>query len=512
MKANRLLSRSKRFTCVFLSSVLLFFSPLHALVTNASVTAVAAGTYAVTVIMAACGILVSSDTLQTLMGSFTSEAEYLDLGAKRQLGVYAQRIYDNARNESDVSLQKKFLHLEMVMLSSALCSWGDSISGIQDLAADMKEYLGSCIGLTNKGAYIRLPAVPVEETWGVTEWSSGEKYPLPTGLIYSPSYAYDPSYTHFLTVYALSAWSPQTMNIQNWYFANTLDIFGFYDAAKSRLSLYKRDAEKSAYAAYYAPVYSAFVNEDGSLKYETSSTSGFNREWTLCTPMDAGALPFPVFSAQADVDVYVSTGEIQNAYVAGTITAPLEGYRSDVLDLANGCISDVFTVPANADLAAENLGAITDVYPAGAVADVQESVKAGGIPMDLITDVPATGTISDVLSSIAALPGSIAQSVTDALAVSAEDANELTVPEIISNKFPFCIPFDFAYLMSILAAEPETPQFVIPFRFDYDEFHISYDIVVDLSFLDELVAMIRIMLDILFCASLMLGTRSLIRG
>ena len=66
--------------------------------------------------------------------------------------------------------------------------------------------------------------------------------------------------------------------------------------------------------------------------------------------------------------------------------------------------------------------------------------------------------------------------------------------------------------MSILAAEPETPQFVIPFRFDYDEFHISYDIVVDLSFLDELVAMIRIMLDILFCASLMLGTRSLIRG
>ena len=512
MKANRVLGRLKRFVCVFLSSVLVLFSPLHAYVASASVTAIASGTYAVIVILAACGILISSETYQVLIGSFTSEAEYLDLGAKGQLGIYAQRIFNMARNGNDLTHQKTFMRLETSLVSAVCCNWGDTVSGIQELTADLKGFLGSCIGLTNKGAYVQLPAVPSEETWGVTEWSSVEKYPLPTGLISSPSYAYDSAYTHFLTVYALCTWSPQAMNIQNWYFANTLDIFGAYDAGKKRLTLYKRDAEKSAYAAYYAPVYSAFVNEDGSLKYETSSTSGFNREWTLCTPLDAGALPFPVFCTQEDIDWYVSTGEIRNPYVAGTITAPLEGYRSDVFDLADGCISDVFTVPADADIAAENLGAITDVYPAGAVADVQESVKAGGIPMDLITDVPATGTISDVLSSIAALPGSIAQSITDAFAVSAEDAEQLSVPEIISNKFPFCIPFDFAYLISILAAEPETPQFVIPFRFDYDQFHISYDIVIDLSFLDELVAMIRIMLDILFCASLMLGTRSLIRG
>lgn len=512
MKTNRVLSRLKRFLCVMLSSVLVLFSPLHVCVANASVTVAAAGAYAVIVILAACGILISSDTFQVLIGSFASEAEYLALGAEHQLGVYAQRVFDNARNGEDLAIQEKFVLIETALIAAVCCDWGGTIPGVNALAADLKEFLGSCIGLTNKGAYIQVPAVPFEETWGVTEWSSTEKYPLPTGLIYSPSYAYDPAFTHFLTVYALCTWSPQTMNIQNWYFANSLDIFGFYDAAKGRLTLYKRDASESAYALYYAPVYSAFVNEGGSLKYETSSSSGWNREWTLCTPADAGALPFPVFYTLEDMERYVSTGEVLNPYVAGTITAPLEGYRSDVLGLADGCISDVFTVPANADIAAENLGAIADVYPAGTIADIQETVKAGGIAMDQVTDVPSTGTIADVLSSIAALPDSIAQSISDAFSFTAEDAEELSVPEIISNKFPFCVPFDFAYLISILAAEPQTPRFVLPFRFDYDQFHISYDIVIDLSFLDGLVAMIRIMLDLLFCASLILGTRSLIRG
>ena len=241
--------------------------------------------------------------------------------------------------------------------------------------------------------------------------------------------------------------------------------------------------------------------------------SYYNRGTVLCTPADAGALPFPVFYTLEDMEHYAATGEALNTYVAGTITAPLEGYRADVMDLASGCIADLLTVPASPDVAAEKLGLIADVYPAGTVEDVQEAVKAGGIAMDGVTDVPAAGTISDVLSAVAALPGSIAKAIADVFSFTADDAQEqLSVPEIISRKFPFCIPFDFAYLISILAAEPQAPRYVLPFRFDYDQFHISYDFVIDLSFLDELASMIRILLDILFCASLMLGTRSIIRG
>ena len=67
-------------------------------------------------------------------------------------------------------------------------------------------------------------------------------------------------------------------------------------------------------------------------------------------------------------------------------------------------------------------------------------------------------------------------------------------------------------MIGILAVEPETPRFVIPFRFDYDQWHFSYDFVIDLSEWEQLASVVRIMLDLLFCACLMLGTRSLIRG
>ena len=338
---------------------------------------------------------------------------------------------------------------------------------------------------------------------------------VPNGFLTSPTCAQDPNYIYFLTVYTLSGYGPDCMNIQKWYYYKTVDIFGFFDADRSRLTLYQRDAANAKYAAYSAPVYSAYVNSDGTLKYKTDNYSTWNRDWTLCTPADAGELPFPVFTSMEDAQWYVSTGEVRNAYISGTITMDLDGYRADVMDLAAGCIADVLTMPANAEIGAEKLGLIKDVYPAGTIEDVQEAVKAGGIAIDHVTDVPSTGdvTLSDILSHVISLPDSIAKAVTDAFALTQEDAQEqLTVPEIISRKFPFCIPFDFAYMIGILAVEPETPRFVIPFRFDYDQWHFSYDFVIDLSEWEQLASVVRIMLDLLFCACLMLGTRSLIRG
>ena len=50
---------------------------------SASIT-IAAGAYAILAILAACGILATSETFQALIGSWTSEAEYLARGASRQ--------------------------------------------------------------------------------------------------------------------------------------------------------------------------------------------------------------------------------------------------------------------------------------------------------------------------------------------------------------------------------------------------------------------------------------------
>ena len=197
---------------------------------------------------------------------------------------------------------------------------------------------------------------------------------------------------------------------------------------------------------------------------------------------------------------------------SGTLTFPAP---SPWILTAAGCIADVLTMPANAESGAEKLGLIKDVYPAGTIEDVQEAVKAGGIAIDHVTDVPSTGdvTLSDILSHVISLPSSIAKAIADIFTLTEEDAQEqLTVPEIISRKFPFCIPFDFAYLISTLAADPVAPRYVIPFHFDYDQWSFSYDFVIDLSSWEPLAVMIRLLMDILFCASLMLGTRALIRG
>ena len=69
-----------------------------------------------------------------------------------------------------------------------------------------------------------------------------------------------------------------------------------------------------------------------------------------------------------------------------------------------------------------------------------------------------------------------------------------------------------AYLVGLFCAEPETPRFVIPIKIDYEYVHVNEELVLDFSMFDDLAATVRIALDVLFCACLIAGTRSLIRG
>lgn len=506
----------KRAVCGLLSAFLIFFAPCHAYAaaTTAAAGAVAAGVYAIIEILSACGVLVGTAVYNTLIGSWSSESEYLLKGAEHALGAYAQRVYDNTRN-GDIGIAEKFQAIEVALIASVTCNWGDTVAGVQVLTDDLKVFLKSCVGTTNEGAYVQVPAIPLEEVWGVTEWTKGEMYPLPNGYLTSPSFVNDSNYTFFLTVYALSTYGPKTMNIQNWYYANTLDIFGVYDAVKRKLDLYRRDAANSRYTSYSAPTFSAYVNRDGTLKYKTDSMSCWNRDWVLCSPADAGALPFPVFATMEAAMGYVSTGEIKDTYASGTVSLDLDGYRADVMDLASGCIADVLAMPATAEAGAEKLGVIADVYPAGTLDEVAEVVGAGGIAVDTVTDIPATGdvTLADILSHIISLPGTIARAIADLFTLEETDVeNNLSIPAVIAEKFPFCIPFDMVYLIESLAADREVPRFVIPVKFDYFFLHYENEFVVDFAEWDKAVTALRVMLDLLFCACLISGTRSMIRG
>ena len=161
------------------------------------------------------------------------------------------------------------------------------------------------------------------------------------------------------------------------------------------------------------------------------------------------------------------------------------------------------------------MAALADTYPAGTLEDVRETVGAGGLELGDTTDIPVTGdaALSDILEAVRDLPAAIAGSVADAFSFEASEAEEqLSVPGIISEKFPFCIPFDVIYLVETLAADRETPRFVIPINIDYQFVHYHQEFVLDFSEWEPAVVIFRIMLDLLFCACLIAATRSLIRG
>lgn len=45
---------------------------------------------------------------------------------------------------------------------------------------------------------------------------------------------------------------------------------------------------------------------------------------------------------------------------------------------------------------------------------------------------------------------------------------DIDIPSIIIDKFPFCVPFDFVRILSVLAAEPKAPVFRIPISTNLD--------------------------------------------
>lgn len=103
-----------------------------------------------------------------------------------------------------------------------------------------------------------------------------------------------------------------------------------------------------------------------------------------------------------------------------------------------------------------------------AVADWADFVK------DLLTDV--TSGVSDVSSSM-----------TDA-------AN------LMKTKFPFCLPWDVAMLVTFLAHEPQTPVFQLPIIFE--NFGIEEYIVIDMTQFSAISTLSRTILTLIYCYGL----------
>ncbi len=85
------------------------------------------------------------------------------------------------------------------------------------------------------------------------------------------------------------------------------------------------------------------------------------------------------------------------------------------------------------------------------------------------------------------------------------------LPEWITKRFPFCIPFDLVESFSALDSETRTaPYYELPLK--AENYGIDEVLVIDLSEYDEVAELLRTLELLLFIVGLILATRSLIRG
>ena len=93
-----------------------------------------------------------------------------------------------------------------------------------------------------------------------------------------------------------------------------------------------------------------------------------------------------------------------------------------------------------------------------------------------------------------------------------DDMKTPQLPAQITNKFPFCVPFDLIALVKTFNATPEAPKVTVPVVFQ--SMHYSHDFVFDFSGddWDKVAAVSRWGILLFFMLGLTLVTRKLIKG
>ncbi|MBD5449032.1 MAG: hypothetical protein HDR28_02500 [Lachnospiraceae bacterium] len=111
--------------------------------------------------------------------------------------------------------------------------------------------------------------------------------------------------------------------------------------------------------------------------------------------------------------------------------------------------------------------------------------------------------IHDILSDVDDGAESAVATLSDAL----DDATGL-----LKSKFPFSVPWDIFFFVTLLAADPETPYFEVPIDFDVSaiSMHIHYDFVVDFSDYKYLSDICRVVLSMTYAVGLMKMTAGIV--
>lgn len=189
-----------------------------------------------------------------------------------------------------------------------------------------------------------------------------------------------------------------------------------------------------------------------------------------------------------------------------TFVGPMQAGQGTQLPL-----SDKVTVSADAAarlhldnylraVAAAYAGSGTVSVPVTDVGSGDEDTLPLSVPLD--TPIGVTGVSDTVIDQSGSVAGS------DAVATDFEGLDDYTMD--LTQFFPFCVPFDLAYLFERLRADPEA--LVIDWHFLIPYLDVDIPIQIDLSPFDSLAQLLRSLEVIAFIVALLVGTKNLIQG
>lgn len=512
--------KRKRFLSLLLALLLIISVPVESYATSAAVTAgYSVGGYVLNLILNACGIDFSFSSVTALLGEWSDYEDYMKKGAKGQLGSFSQYLFNMSQKAETAQAKEEWENIICILNDAVHASWGAVVSGVKPLIQALKSWLKSLAGYgTDTVVYTVSSPPPIrEQEWTNTEaYCTQEYYSLPppsvSDSVYDVMMAADTEY--WFTSYGPSDFDADASFIRNWYHTKGFEVFGLFDPVRQEVALYGKKA-----GGGYEPVSSLYwgrhVYLDGGFVFSAGKKMGYSGV-IPCESRYLTNLPFTVFMDIRDMEAYCQDGTVNNIAKIPEIALKALAVNPAVQNAALTNISDTITLPDSAEAAAKQAESVS-----AAVSDVsalKSALGAAGLVVGWDIDVTGNPGITDtdrleIMEKLTAIPGLVADAVFDKMRTDGDTAaEEMSIPSIVISKFPFCIPFDLIYLVKILAAEKKAPRIEIPFRIHYEGYHYEHVFVVDFADFAVLVNILRIMLDLFFCACLISGTRALIKG
>lgn len=515
--------RKKRLLSFALVLFLLVSVPVNAYASIAGAATCSAGGYVLNLILSACGIDFSLSSVTAILGEWSGYEEYLEKGRNGQLGTFSQYLYDNAYGDKAGQLtearRQEFENLTHILDNVAGASWGAVVTGAKSLILAVKDWLESLTGYGSETLIYSAPS-PITaplEGWDEEDYCSSDIFPFPEfpGYSYPYQVIHDPANEYWFTS---RRFMPRMgcYEILNWYHTIGDDVFGLWNEETGSVSFYRK-ASGGGYEEVKAFYVYAYVNADGSFKYSVSDSDYGRLGAVSCSRRYLGNLPFQVFLSLEDMERYCRDGTVGDTVKTGEVILKALSINTDVQNSVLTDIPDTITLPDSAEAALKNAGAISDAM--GDTAALKSALGSAGLLIDWKAPaIPDTPGITDtdtkeLIAKVTAIPKEVVDTLFSRMETNGQEVTErFSIPKIIMSKFPFCIPFDLIYLLKILCKKAETIRIVIPIRIHYESYHYEHDLVVDFSDYQVLVDTLRVMLDLLFCACLIAGTRELIRG